>query len=100
METVIAAGIADIQWDQVGVGIGALLTLIFVVRLMRTQTDKLLRHTEETTDKVLTFFGNHMSENVKQQGETAGALRELTFAVRELKDESRQARRESELRSE
>ena len=88
--------VTDIQWDQVGVGVAALITLVFVVRIMRSQTDKLLRHTEETTDKVLGFFGNHMSENVKQQANTASALRELTTAVRELKDEHRRTREAQE----
>lgn len=90
--------VTDIQWDQVGVGVGALITLILIVRIMRSQTDKLLRHTEETTDKVLNFFGNHMSESVKQQGETTNALRELTSAVKDLGEESRTARREAERR--
>lgn len=78
---------ADVQWDQVGVGIAALIALIVIVRIMRAQTDRLLTHTEETNAKVLNFFGNHMSENVKQQGETVNALRELTSAVRDLRDE-------------
>lgn len=86
--------VTDIQWDQVGLGVAALVVLVMVVRIMRGQTDKLLSHTEETTDKVLNFFGNHMTENVKQQAETVkqqaettNALRELTGAVKDLRED-------------
>jgi hypothetical protein len=86
--------LSGIQWDELGIGVAALVCLIVIVRIMRGQTDKLLAHTEETTTKVLDFFGNHMSDSVKQQAETTNAIRGLTDAVRELKDETRRSREE------
>jgi pyrroloquinoline quinone (PQQ) biosynthesis protein C len=74
--------ISGVEWEQLGIGTASLLVLVIVVKIMRSQTDKLLRHTETTTDKVLEFFGNHMTENVRQSAETSEVLRGLADAVR------------------
>lgn len=63
---------------QLGVAGAALVTLIIVVWTMRS-----------LTHDTLNFFGNHMTENVRQQTQTAKALHELTVAVRGLADEVR-----------
>lgn len=65
---------------QLGLGGAAMAVLVLVVQ-------RVSNHNEKMLDKVLHFFGNHMSENVKTQVRVAETLDELAAAVRALKDE-------------
>lgn len=55
-----------VDWSQLGVGIAAILGLIYVSRTMKRVL--------ETT---LTFVGNHMSSVTAAQGNTAEAISEV-----------------------
>lgn len=72
----------DLQpFVQLGVGGAALAVLVLVVRTMR-----------RLMADVLDFFGNHMSESVKQQARTAEALSTVASSLDGLKEEVRRMR--------
>ncbi|MEM2973891.1 MAG: hypothetical protein QXS50_07060 [Candidatus Caldarchaeum sp.] len=73
------------DWLQLGVAGGALLTLITIVRIFRGLMGRVISSHEETTDKILHFFGNHMSASVKAQEQVASALRDLADEVAEMR---------------
>lgn len=80
------------EFIQLGIGGAALAVLVVIVKVFKDMVGKLMRHTSATTDDVLTFFGNHMSESVRQQQETARALQDVAVSLEKLSAEIRKDR--------
>lgn len=81
----------EFDFLQLGLAGGALLTLIIISRMFKGVIDAQMKHSDETTDRVLAFFGNHMSHNVEQAARTATALEKVAGAIDDMASEARSA---------
>jgi len=80
------------DWLQLGVAGGALAVLVMLGRSFFKQSHDLMDHYEVMQNEILEYFTNHMSENNKQQADTAEALRGLTRAIEAISVEVRYTR--------
>ncbi len=79
------------DWSQLGVGVASLIVLLSVVTALLKFQARQLKSQDSQNDKILEFFGNHMSEVTKSQQATAVALWQVADALRDMKDELRRS---------
>ncbi len=77
----IAAALIDMAWDQLAVGVAAIVGLIYVARTLR-----------RSNEDVLEFLGNHMTKNTEVQAKLVDAVTDLSDEVKNMKAEVRYAR--------
>ncbi len=68
-------------WDQLAVGVAAIVGLIYVARTLR-----------KSNEDVLQFLGNHMTRNTEAQAKLVDAVQDLSDEIRNMKAEVRYAR--------
>lgn len=106
----LTLGNSAVPWENLSVGVAALLVMVYIVREMRRTLRDTMAGVSERQTEMLTWFGNHLSNVSSSLEATALSMQKLTDEVAVLhednletavvlRDATKEAFKEQQLRS-